>query len=117
MTSECKQKSKSVFKKPRCYKDEPDGCIDTWIEVMKLHFEMEYLTERQECSALTSSLEGTCVMAKKQNQRDTAEKVNEILLNRFGSGVHEHQAMMRFEKSRQREYETVDKLMDDLEIR
>ena len=57
---------------PRCYIDESDSCIDTWIEVMKLHFEEEDLTERQECSALTSNLEGTalsCVMAKKQYQR------------------------------------------------
>ena len=55
---------------------------------MKLHFEEEDLSERQECSALTSNLEGTalnCVMAKKQYQRDTAEKIFEILLNRFGS--------------------------------
>ena len=103
----------------RCYKDESDGCIDTWIEVMKLHFEEEVLTERQECSALTSNLEGTalnCVMAKKQYQRETAEKIFEILLNRFESGVQGHQAMMRFEKRRQREDETIDKILDDLEM-
>ena len=44
---------------------------------MKLHFEEEDLSERKECSALTSNLEGTalnCVMAKKQYQRDTADK-------------------------------------------
>ena len=66
-----------VFKKPRCYKDESAGCIDIWAEVMKLQFEEEDLSERQECSALTSNLEGTalnCVMAKKQHQRHTAEK-------------------------------------------
>ena len=43
---------------------------------MKLHFEEEDLSERQECSALNGKLEGTainCVMAKKQYQRDTAE--------------------------------------------
>ena len=83
------EKSRRVFKKPRCYKDQSDGCIDTWIEVMKLHFEEEDLSERQECSALTSILEGTalnCVMAKKRYQRDTAEKIVEILLNCFGSG-------------------------------
>ena len=86
-TNERSEKSRRVFKKPRCYKDESDGCIDTWIEAMKLHFEEEDLSERQECSALTSNLEGTalnCVMAKKQYQRDTAEKIFEILLNRFG---------------------------------
>ena len=54
-----------------------------------------------------------CVMAKKQYQRDTAEKIFEILLNRFGSGVQGHQAMMRFEKRRQREDETIDKSQPD----
>ena len=105
-TNERSEKSRRVFKKPRCYKDESDGCIVIWIEVMKLHFEKEDLSERQECSALTSNLEGTalnCVMAKKQYQRDTAEKIFEILLNRFESGVQGHQVMMRFEKRRQRE--------------
>ena len=118
-TNERSEKSRRVFKKPRCYKDESDGCSDTWIEVMKLHFEEEDLSERQECSALTGNLEGTalnCVMAKKQYQRDTAEKIFEILLNRFGSGVQGHQAMMRFEKRRQREDETIDKFLDDLEM-
>ena len=118
-TNERSEKSRRVFKKPRCYKDESYGCIDTWIEVMKLHFEEEDLSERQECGALTSNLEGTalnCVMAKKQYQRDTAEKIFEILLNRFGSGVQGHQAMMRFEKRRQREDETIDKFLDDLEM-
>ena len=55
-------------------------------------------------------------MAKKQNQRDTAEKIFEILLSGFGSGVQGHQAMMRFEKRRQREDETIDKFLDDLEM-
>ena len=66
--NERSEKSRRVFKKPRCYKDESDGCIDTWIEVMKLPFEEEDLSERQECSALASKLEGialNCVMAKK----------------------------------------------------
>ena len=118
-TNERSEKSRRVFKKTRCYKDESEGCIDTWIELMKLHFEEEDMSERQECSALTSNLEGTavnCVMAKKQYQRDTAEKIFEILLNRFGSGVQGHQAMMRFEKRRQREDETIDKFLDDLEM-
>ena len=117
-TSDRSEMSRRVFKKPRCFKEEYVGCIDTCIEVMKLHFKEEDLTERQECSALTSNLEETalnCVMAKKQYQRDTAEKIFEILLNRFGSGVQGHQAMMRFEKRRQRD-ETIDKFLDDLEM-
>ena len=117
--NERSEKSRRVFKKPRCYEDESDACIDTWIEVMKLHFEEEDLSERQESSALTSNLEGTalnCVMAKKQYQRDTAEKIFEILLNIFGLEVQGHQAMMRFEKQRQREDETIDNFLDDLEM-
>ena len=43
-TNERSEKSRRVFKKPRCYKDESDGCIDTWIEVMKQHFEEEELS-------------------------------------------------------------------------
>ena len=49
---------------------------------MKLHFEEEDLSERQDCSALTSNLERkalSCLMAKKQYQRDTAENLFEIL--------------------------------------
>ena len=57
-TKERSEKSRWVFKKPRCYKDEYDGCIDTWIEVMKLHFEEEDLTERRECSVVTNKLKG-----------------------------------------------------------
>ena len=118
-THEQCEKSRRFFKIPRCYKDESDGCIDTWIEVMKLHFEEEDLSERQECSALTSNLEGTalnCVRAKKQYQRENAEKMFEIFLNSLGSGVHGHQALMCFEKWRQRENETIDKFPDDLEM-
>ena len=64
------------------------------------------MTERQKINALTGNLEGrplNCVMAKKQYQRDTTQKIYEILLNRFGLGVQEHQAMMHSEKPKQRE--------------
>ena len=44
-TNERSEKSKRVFKRPSRYKDESDGCKDTWIEVMRLHFEEEGLTE------------------------------------------------------------------------
>ena len=33
------ERSRRTLKKPKSYKDESDACIDTWIEVMKLHFE------------------------------------------------------------------------------
>ena len=62
--------------------------------------------------------EGTalkCVVAKKEEERDTADKIFEILLNRFGSGMKGHQAMMRFEKRRQRDDESIDRFLDDLE--
>ena len=112
-------RSRRTLKKPKSYKDESDGCIDTWIEVMKLHFEEESLSKKQECSSLTSNLEGTalnCVMAKRANERDSARKIFDILVNRFGSGVQGHQAMVKFEKRRQRDDEFIDLLLDDLEL-
>ena len=33
------ERSRRTLKKPKYYKDESDGCIGTWLEVMKLHFE------------------------------------------------------------------------------
>ena len=86
---------------------------------MKLHFEEESLSKKQECSALTSNLEGTalnCVVAKRANERDSARKIFDILLNHFGSGVQGHQAMVKFEKRRQRDGESIDKFLDDLEL-
>ena len=112
-------KSRKTFKKPKEFKDDSDGCIDTWVEVMRLHLEQDDLNdERQACTAILSNLEGTalkCVVAKKEEERDTADKIFEILLNRFGSGMKGHQAMMRFEKRRQRDDESIDWLLDDLE--
>ena len=113
------ERSRRTLKKPKSYKDVSDLCNDTWIEVMKLQFEEENLSKKQECSALTSNLEGTSlnsVMAKRANERDSARKIFDILLNRFGSGVQGHQAMMKFEKRRQRDDESIDKFLDDLEL-
>ena len=112
-------KSRKTFKKPKEFKDDSDGCIDTWVEVIRLHLEQDNLNdERQACTAILSNLEGTalkCVVAKKEEERDTADKIFEILLNRFGSGMKGHQAMMRFEKRRQRDDESIDRFLDDLE--
>ena len=55
------------------------------------------------------------MVAKKEEERDTADKIFEILLNRFGSGMKGHQAMMLFEKRRQRDDESIDRFLDDLE--
>ena len=109
-------KSKRTFKKPKEFKDDSDGCIDTWVEVMRLHLEQDNLNdERQDCTELLSNLEGTalkCVVAKKEEERDTADKIFGILLN---EGLKGHEAMMRFEKRRQREDESIDRFLDDLE--
>ena len=56
------------------------------------------------------------MVAKKEEERDTADQIFEILLNRFGSGMKGHQAMMRFEKRRQRDDESIHRFLDDLEI-
>ena len=95
-------KSRKTFKKPKEFKDDSDGCIDTWVEVMRLHLEQVNLNdERQGCTAILSNLEGTalkCVVAKKEEERDTADKIFQILLHRFGSRMKGHQAMMRWKR-------------------
>ena len=111
-------KSRKTFKKPKEFKDNSDGCIDTWVAAMGLHLEQDKLRdERQACTAIPSNLEGTavkCVVAKKEEERDTADKIFERLLNRLGSGMKGHQAMMRFEKKRrQKEDESLDRFLDD----
>ena len=72
-------KSRKTFKKPKEFKDDSDGCIDTWVEVMRLHLEQDNLNdERQACTAILINLEGTalkCVVAKKEEDRDTADKI------------------------------------------
>ena len=111
------ENSRKTLKKPKSYKDETNGCIDTWIEVTKLPFEEENLWKKQECSALTSNIEGTalsCVIVKRTNERDCARKVFDILLNRFSSVVQGHQAVVKFEKSRQRDDASIHKSLDDL---
>ena len=47
------EKSRRALMKPKSYKNESDGCTDTWIEVMKLHLEEENLSMKQESSALS----------------------------------------------------------------
>ena len=113
------ERSRRTLKKPKSYKDESDGCIDTWIEAMMLDFQEENLSQKQEYSALTSNLEGTalnCVMAKRSNKRDSDRKISDILLNIFVFGVQGHQAMVKFKKRRQRDDDSIDKLLDNLEL-
>ena len=46
-------KSRKDFKKPKELKDDSDGCIDTWVEGMRLHLEQDN-DERQACIFLPS---------------------------------------------------------------
>ena len=55
-------------------------------------------------------------MAKRTNERGSARKIFDILLNRFGSGVQGHQAMVKLEKRRQRDDESIDTFLDDREL-
>ena len=69
---------------------------------MRLHLEQDNLNDkRQACTAILSNLEVTslkCIVAKKEEVGDTADKIVDIMLNQLGSRMEGHQAMMRFEK-------------------
>ena len=68
-------KSRKTFKKPKELKDDSNSCIDTWVEVMRLHLEPDNPNdERQACTTKLSNLKGStlkCVVAKKESERDT----------------------------------------------
>ena len=55
-------------------------------------------------------------MAKRTNERDSARKIFYILLNCYGSGLQGHQAMVKFEKRRQKDDEAIDTFLNDLEL-
>ena len=86
---------------------------------MRLHLEQDNLNDgRQTCTAILINLEGTalkCVVAKKEEERNTADEIFDLLLNQSGSGMKGHQAMMRFVKRTQREDESTDRFLDDLD--
>ena len=90
--------------------------------MVKLHFEEENHSKKQESSALTSSLEATalsCVMAKRTNERDSARKIlliSQNFVESFRLGCSGHQAMVKYENRRKRNDDSIDKFLDDLEI-
>ena len=55
-------------------------------------------------------------MAKRSNERDSARKIFDKLVNPFGSGVQGHQAMVKFQRRRHRDDESIDKFLNDLEL-
>ena len=61
---------------------------------MRLQLEQDNSNEeRQACTAILSNIEGTalkCVVAKKAEERDTADKILHIQLSQFGSDVKGH---------------------------
>ena len=97
-------KSRKTFKKLREIKDDSVGYIHTWVEFRRLRLEHDNFNDkRQACTPILSNLEGTalkCVVAKKEEERDTADKIFEIQLNRFGSGMKGHQAKKKTEGRR-----------------
>ena len=75
-------KTRKTFKKPKEIKDDSHGCIDTWVEVMRLHLVIDNLNDERACTAILGNLEATslkCVVAKKEEERDAPDKIFENL--------------------------------------
>ena len=50
-----------------------DDCLDTWVEVMRLHLEQDNLNDkRQACIAILSNLEGTDTEMRGSKERGGA---------------------------------------------
>ena len=79
MTEEVVNPEKPSRNRRNSKTDNSDGCIDTLVEVMRLHLEHDNLNdERQACTAILNNLEGTalqCVETKKKEERDTADEI------------------------------------------
>ena len=78
---------KKIFKKPKELKDDSDGFIDTWVEVMNANPDQDNLKdEKKACTSIVCNLQDTalkCVVAKKEEELDNADKFFETLLNCF----------------------------------
>ena len=75
-------KSRKTFKKPKEFKDDSDGCIDTWVEAMRLHHEQDnFNDESHACTAILSNLEATalnCLVAERKKNATPRTRISRV---------------------------------------
>ena len=89
--------------RPNVYRGSKDGSIDGWILVMQ-----RYLKRIQTAWSIIGHLEGEArnyIINKAESERDTPEKVFDLLSSRFGAGGNRMQVRQTFQSCIQQEKE------------
>ena len=109
-----------VQTRPNVYRDSKDGSIDKWILVMQRYLKriQTKVSAEDRAWSIISHLEGEArnyIINKAESERDTPEKVFELLSSRFGAGGNRMQVRQTFQSRVQREKEDWMQYLDALE--
>ena len=106
--------------KPSVYRGSKDGSIDGWILVMQRYLKrvQTKISAEDRAWSIIGHLEGEArnyIINKAESERDTPEKVFELLSSRFGAGGNRMQVRQTFQSRVQQEKEDWMQYLDALE--
>ena len=109
-----------VQTRPNVYRGSKDGSIDGWILVMQRYLKriQTKVSAEDRAWSIISHLEGEArnyIINKAESERDTPERVFELLSNRFGAGGNRMQVRQTFQSRVQQEKEDWMQYLDALE--
>ena len=106
--------------RPNVYRGSKDGSIDGWILVMQRYLKriQTKVSAEDRAWSIISHLEGEArnyIINKAESERDTPEKVFDLLSSRFGAGGNRMQVQQTFQSRIQQEKEDWMQYLDALE--
>ena len=106
--------------RPNVYRGSKDGSIDGWILIMQRYLKRTQtkVSAEDQAWSIIGHLEGEArnyVINKAESERDTPEKVFELLSSRFGAGRNRMQVRQAFQSRIQHEKEDWMQYLDALE--
>ena len=106
--------------RPNVYRGSKDGSIDGWIPVMQRYLKriQTKVSAEDRAWSIIGHLEGEArnyIINKAESERDTPEKVFELLSSRFGAGGNRMQVRQTFQSRVQQEKEDWMQYLDALE--
>ena len=106
--------------RPNVYRGSKDGSIDEWILIMQRHLKRTQtkVSAEDQAWSIIGHLEGEArnyIINKAESERDTPEKVFELLSSRFGAGGNRMQVRQAFQSCIQQEKEDWMQYLDALE--
>ena len=109
-----------VQARPNVYRGSKDGSIDGWILIMPRHLKRTQtkVSAEDQAWSIIGHLEGEArnyMINKAESERDTPEKVFELLSSRFGAGGNRMQVRQAFQSRIQQEKEDWMQYLDALE--